>query len=558
LGDTSIDKPNEQNDTRLWPVVALLVLLAAALRFHLLGDKPLWADEAFLVNGANRSLTEILSYFLIGDLLSVLSTRVMIAIAGASEAILRIPSALAGTVAVGALYFALHRELGRKTAFIAAALLAVSFPHIYYSQEARSFAALTVWSALSLKATWDFGRTGDAKSAAWWALWMLLGINSHFLSVALFGYQLLYLWLAAIGTKKATRHFKALMALSVLFALAVSGSILLFNLMSPGAEDVHLQMPVTNVWGIKLWLLLWQFMSGAGKAAWPLLLLAAFGLLAGVRGKKMFFAGLLIVPFSLIAFASWHRHVGHAFRYDLFLIPAFMVLVAEGSIRLGQLLAWPLKTKSARGAKFTEIAVVVALAAGFAGANLGAYTSYLAFPAKYNWPVDWKAASEWLRNNIGEEEAVLLDPSGITLLSLPSLYRYYAEEPAHPPIYISGGDYRPLMKVLPQSFPNSELTIYPLESWIPGEFEGELYILLTFVDITVFDKLNWLRWWETGYIERINLAQTKFELLLRRTTKVKSYFGMSIIRVPFEGKQKLDSLINLTILPAYHRSLPAI
>lgn len=558
MGRTESDSLNGKNVNRLWPGVALLMLLAAGLRLYLLGGKSLWADEVFLVNGANRPLTEILSYFLIGDLVSVLSTKAIIAVAGVSETVLRLPSAIAGTAAVGALYYSLRRDLGQKTALLAAALLAVSFPHIYYSQEARSFAALTIWSALSLKATWDLNREGDTKSAALWSLWMLLGINSHFFSVALFGYELLYLWLAAMYGGNFKERLKTLGSVTLIFTLAVSGSILLFNQMVPSAEEVHLRMPVGEVFGARIWLLQGQFLSGAGKAAWLFGLVTLIGLMAGVRGKRLFFAGLLTVPFCLVAFAAWYRHVGHALRYDLFLLPALIALMAEGMTLLGKGLSRALCTKNLRGARITAIAVIAVVLAGFAVANLGAYREYLAFPAKYNWPVDWKDAAGWLKQNVTTDDAVLLDPSGITLLSLPSLYRYYAEHPGKPPLYISGGDYRPVLEVQPHSYPSDRLEVLPLETWTADDFTGDIYILLTFVDISVFDKLDWLRWWEPGYISRIEQAQMKFEMLLGRTAPVKTYFGLSIIKVPFAGKEKLDSLINLTILPAYHRSLPSI
>jgi mannosyltransferase len=138
-------------------VAALVVVIAvgAAVRAHRLGEPALWHDELASWVAATRPPT-------VGGVLAVagdedmhppgyyLLLRLDAAVFGESELALRAPSALAGTLAIAAL-FALGRALfGWREGLIAAALCAVlPFP-VLYSQEARAYALLLLGSILTV------------------------------------------------------------------------------------------------------------------------------------------------------------------------------------------------------------------------------------------------------------------------------------------------------------------------------------------------------------------------------------------------------------------------
>ncbi len=138
---------------RIAPVaVALVLLLAAALRFHALEAQSLWNDEGNSLRLAERGVRDLIDaagrdihppgYYLL--------LKAWIAGAGTSEFALRAPSALQGLATV-ALAYALGRRLFAQAAGIIAALLVALSPlAVYYSQEARMYAQLALLATASM------------------------------------------------------------------------------------------------------------------------------------------------------------------------------------------------------------------------------------------------------------------------------------------------------------------------------------------------------------------------------------------------------------------------
>jgi mannosyltransferase len=141
-----------------YPISILLLLaillLASFLRFYRLDTQSLWNDEGTSVAVAQRDLATIardaaqdihppLYYWLLHGWVELLGT---------SEAAVRSLSALLGVILV-ALTYALGRLLAGRWTGLAAALLAAVNPfQVYYSQEARMYMLLAVWSALAFYA----------------------------------------------------------------------------------------------------------------------------------------------------------------------------------------------------------------------------------------------------------------------------------------------------------------------------------------------------------------------------------------------------------------------
>jgi hypothetical protein len=128
------------------------LLLAFAVRIHLLGAQSLWNDEGSSYVQATRSFTDIAwhagrdihppgYYWLLAG---------WRALTGDTEFALRSLSAFASLLTVAVTY-ALGRRLFGTVAGIAAALfIALNSFSIYYAQEARMYALLALWGALSL------------------------------------------------------------------------------------------------------------------------------------------------------------------------------------------------------------------------------------------------------------------------------------------------------------------------------------------------------------------------------------------------------------------------
>ncbi len=137
----------------LWAAVAL-VFLAFALRVFWLDHQSLWFDEGWSWYVATRTwgaMWEILRQVDSHPPLYYASLKIWLALAGQSDFSLRFLSVMAGTLAVPVVYILGWRLLGRESMALAAALcLAVSPPHIVYSQELRMYAWAVTLTGLSV------------------------------------------------------------------------------------------------------------------------------------------------------------------------------------------------------------------------------------------------------------------------------------------------------------------------------------------------------------------------------------------------------------------------
>ncbi len=155
-----------------------LSLLAAGLRFFQIARQSLWVDEAFSVKyaqvfgplGADDLLDNL--HGPLHALLLHLWSRTL----GTSEAALRSLSALFGIATIPALHWAVRPSLGRDRALVAAALLALSPFHLWYSQEIRNYALLMFFVVLS---TGAYLRASTPRQFGWLTCWNLLGFLSN-------------------------------------------------------------------------------------------------------------------------------------------------------------------------------------------------------------------------------------------------------------------------------------------------------------------------------------------------------------------------------------------
>ena len=124
----------------------VIILVAVFLRFYKLGAWSFWADEIFTLYGA-MDLSGVrgypVGYFLIGLVVRLAGLPI-------SEFLARLLPALAGVASVPVLYVIGRGFCSRRTGLIAAGLLAISCYHIYYSQYARYYTLLMLFSMLAM------------------------------------------------------------------------------------------------------------------------------------------------------------------------------------------------------------------------------------------------------------------------------------------------------------------------------------------------------------------------------------------------------------------------
>jgi 4-amino-4-deoxy-L-arabinose transferase-like glycosyltransferase len=175
--------------TDLAPLV-VLVAGAALLRFSTLGVQSLSNDEAFTVEIATGGLDSIWS--------SVRSTEstpplyYYLAWAwekpfGDGEAGMRLLPALLGTLLVPATWAAARELLPRRSALLAALLVAVSPLLVWYSQEARAYALFALLSTLGflffVRGLRSDGAGGGSRDILLWSLCSALAVATHWFAV---------------------------------------------------------------------------------------------------------------------------------------------------------------------------------------------------------------------------------------------------------------------------------------------------------------------------------------------------------------------------------------
>ena len=132
--------------------IAIILLVAALLRFHQLTRQSLWSDEGNSVALARRGFVEIArrTAFDIHPPLYYWLLKLWTAVFGESELALRSLSVILGIGLVYLIWQLGRRLFGPRAALIAAFLAALSPLQIYYAQEARMYMLLAFLSALTV------------------------------------------------------------------------------------------------------------------------------------------------------------------------------------------------------------------------------------------------------------------------------------------------------------------------------------------------------------------------------------------------------------------------
>lgn len=180
-----------------WGLAVLAITaLAAVVRFVGIGHQGYWYDEGNTV---------LLVHFSPGDMLALIPKSestppvyyciawVWARVFGYGETGLRSLSAVAGTLTVPVAYAAAAKLVSRRAGLITAALTAVSPLLIWYSQEARSYALLVLFTALALLAFAHVRATQSPRVVTAWAIASVLALATHYYAVVVVAPQALWL-----------------------------------------------------------------------------------------------------------------------------------------------------------------------------------------------------------------------------------------------------------------------------------------------------------------------------------------------------------------------------
>jgi hypothetical protein len=175
---------------RLGPteLVVGLTVLGAILRFATLDLQSIWSDEAATIALVHRGLGGLLSHISKSETTPPLYFVLVWAwtkIFGTGVFAYRSLSALAGTLTIPVVYLA-GRRISPRVGVWAAALTTVNPAMYYYSQEARSYALLILFSAGALLLWQSALAKPSTGRLAGWACMSILALLTHYFAAFLF------------------------------------------------------------------------------------------------------------------------------------------------------------------------------------------------------------------------------------------------------------------------------------------------------------------------------------------------------------------------------------
>jgi len=186
-------------------VLVGLTIAGLLLRFYNLGANSLWLDEASTLMFARQSLAGIWESTAGGEFNPPLFYWLehAILLLGESEFVLRFLPALLGVLTIPVVYFVGKEFKDQNVGLIAAALLAFSPFHIYYSQEARAYAPMLFFFSLALLFYVRANRSDEVRSWALFGLFSAVSFWMHFYAIVPIAVLILHALVTRAG---AIRH----------------------------------------------------------------------------------------------------------------------------------------------------------------------------------------------------------------------------------------------------------------------------------------------------------------------------------------------------------------
>jgi 4-amino-4-deoxy-L-arabinose transferase-like glycosyltransferase len=398
--------------------VALLLavlLLGWGLALARLGERSLWADEGASAVQAENTDSLIAAIRLHKDYpLLHLVLEMGIVRLSRNEFALRLPSAMAATLALAVLYALGARLLSRAVGLVGSFLLAISPFAINYAQEARAYAFLELFACLSLLLLlMALGR----RRWFWWAAYALastLLLYTHFFGWFVVGAEVVFALIVLLYKTATDRQLDprlpglglSLAAIAMLYLPLAPALSTLWQQHGPGKASLQgaglysfqlapwffkgmLTVFGGRATGWGLWLygisLLLGFVSLAVHEKWHVLLLAVLWLAVPLVG--------------LTAVSSQHFF---DFRYLIFILPLFLLVTAEGVCWVASLLLRAARIPSRQAQPVLALGLACLL---FLPANSPALKVYHRSEKE-----NWRNIARFIRENLQPDEAIYVSP----------------------------------------------------------------------------------------------------------------------------------------------------
>lgn len=426
-GKASETIKKNQTSRSTWIALIILSFIALGLRLWNL-NSDLWVDEVLtLLDFVRPSFREITTSFPSQNqhLLYSILAHASIGIFGESAWALRLPSVLFGVGCVPALFFLCRKILGSTEAILAAALMTVSYHHIWFSQNARGYSGLLFFTLL---ATWFWFEALDKNSWSRWLLYataIVFGMWIHLtMAFVVAAHTLVHLILLLVpklsGDAGNLPERRAGIKPFAAWFLSVTVTFQIYALALPEFLRVGLHEESKNSeWTNPLWVLTETLQNlSIGFAGIAIVFVGAAFVAFGwfsLFGKNRRAAFLMVLP--PIFAGSLILGLGHNLfpRFFFFAMGFALIIIVHGAIELPRFLSKyigafiKIKSQTSRIINHRR-----AVRAGFAFVLLIIAASIVTVPRNYALPKqDFSGAKNYVENNrLPNEEIVAISIAG--------------------------------------------------------------------------------------------------------------------------------------------------
>ena len=395
-------------------LLTLITIIGFILRIYHLGKQSMWLDEAASFGYIQDTLIDTWNKSVLAKQapLHMVILHIM-TFFSSSEFSLRFPSVLFGTLTIPVTYFLGCRLFGKEEGIIGAFLLSISMMHLWYSQEARMYSQMVFFSLLSL---YYFYNAIHSTSKRSWVLYVIsssLAFFSHYYAVFVFVPEVIYYVLSQVIFplyKKESFSFRENLNFKY-FTISMLGLLLATSpLLIPFIQQSISRTSGTPTWGIAQSLsfiptILIEFSTRSSSSSVIFILLLLIGLLVSGIYQRDQFAYLGVYIFiPLIASYILAAKMPFSSRYLLFLLPAYLLLVARGITGLAYAIYPKNKKTSNEKSQRVFIGVIVLLILLITAPLISQYYS----STQKN---DWRSLSPNLQNMTQEGDVVVPLPA---------------------------------------------------------------------------------------------------------------------------------------------------
>jgi len=184
-------------------IIFIVLFVALAARLYGLGHESLWTDElSTIYRSGHESVADVIRRGTISDWHPpgyYLFMHFWMMVFGDSEVSVRMPSAIAGTISIYFIYVVGRKLYDEKTGIMSSLAAAFSAYHLYYSQEARMYAFLLLFTLicasfmLNITGRLRKGREPKNRDIILYSVFAVLAIYTHYFGLLAVGLSFIYM-----------------------------------------------------------------------------------------------------------------------------------------------------------------------------------------------------------------------------------------------------------------------------------------------------------------------------------------------------------------------------